>query len=191
MRSFVKEDFIINQSFLHLDAELLHHRLDDIAQKYMLRAGTKIQSRFVNFSICNCGDEVGHALIFRDVISERLVEAFRVSELLVNAPRVTDRLRQLLLLMVAIVHDHAIVIDTVLHTTHIIVYVPVHVLMIHSWVFHETTHTGRLSRLTSVVIVVHSIRKVLRLPLLKRKPAEGVLHGRRRLLLRRRVHILH
>jgi len=48
-----------------------------------------------------------------------------------------------------------------------------------------------LSRLTSVVIVVHSIRKVLRLPLLKRKPAEGVLHGRRRLLLRRRVHILH
>ena len=64
--------------------------------------------------------------------------------------------------------------------------------MICSWIFYKTTHVVRLSRrrLTSgvrTIFVIHAIIKVLRLPLLKRETAEGVLHGRRRLLLRRRV----
>jgi len=90
----------------------------------------------------------------------------------------------LLLLLLLIAHDHAIVMNAVLHTI-------VHVLMICSWVFYEATHAVRLSRLTLNVVHIVRSRKVLRLPLLKRKPAEGVLYGRRRLLLRRRVHILH
>ena len=82
----------------------------------MLRAGTKIQSRFVNFCICNCGDKLGHALVFLDVVSQRLVESFRVPELLVNASRIADRQRHLMMMIVVVIdilHINPVVVDIV------------------------------------------------------------------------------